>query len=555
MDSRLLDAIDRYFLTPHAAFLRRLDEAVGSQRGPRLLPARVLLAGIIYVGLEPGPITQTRLAKFFRSATEGQLRRIYGMPLGATHQHLPAPPAPSRDQLYRTFEALATGLGRAHQTRERSGRKLAAAQRHWQRQEDKVAQLLGAFSRDEARLRLTAQLLLGTAPPQPDGAPYTVDTTNLEADCRPVPQAEILRGEFAADPDARWRTHTKGELDEDAAHARKPGSEPKYKRTFGFECITVGGTDGNVSYVYAAHCVSAGEHDVPVALRLLDRMAANGCPVSELVSDRGYSGGVRWLNGQRLRGIKPTYDLKQKQGARDTDFKGCLVLQGWPFLPQLPRRLWYLERPGLRAPSEKIRKFREAVAERELYALRPHGKPTPTGARVISPLLRPRKNQAGRLGCPKVPGSMRNRDRSLIACTGKHADDKACCLKTVTFKAAYAPQSYQTPIWGTLEWEAKYAKRTNVERGYSTVKNPDVIGLKRGLFHMRGLPNFSLLVTCAWIAHNLYLRLKALDADAKAQRVVAHTRRKHRRRNRVPLSIAGGMLSKAASTIRPTLDP
>jgi hypothetical protein len=181
--------------------------------------------------------------------------------------------------------------------------------------------------------------------------------------------------------------------------------------------------------------------------------------------------------------------------------------------------------------------------------------PCPTGARVISPLSRPRKNHAGRLGCPKVPGSMRNRDRSLIAGTGKHDDDKACCLKTVTFKAAYAPQSYQTPIWGTLEWEAKYAKRTNVERGYSTVKNPDVIGLKRGLFHMRGLPSFSLLVTCAWIAHNLYLRLKALDADVKAQRVVAHTRRKHRRRNRVPLSIAGGILSKAASAIRPTLDP
>ena len=105
MESRLLEAIDRYFLTPQAAFLRHLDEAVGSQRGPRLLPVRALLAGIIYVGLEPGPITQTRLAKFFHSATEGQLRRIYGLPLGATHQHLPAPPAPSRDQLYRTFEA------------------------------------------------------------------------------------------------------------------------------------------------------------------------------------------------------------------------------------------------------------------------------------------------------------------------------------------------------------------------------------------------------------------------------------------------------------------
>jgi hypothetical protein len=555
MDERLLDAIDRYFLVPNAAFLRQLDEAVGSQRGRDLLPIRVLLAGVIYVGLESGPITQTRLARFYRSATEGQLKRIFGVPLGATHRHLPAPQPPTHDQLYRAYDAVATGLGRVHQPRELSGRKLAAAQRRWQRQADNVRQLLGAFNRDEARLRLTAHLLLGTAPPQSLDAPYTVDTTNLEADCRPVSQAQILRGEFAADPDARWRTRTKGGLDQDAAHARKPGSEPKYKRTFGYECITVGGTDGNVSYVYAAHCVSAGEHDVPVALRLLDRMAEDGYQVGELVSDRRYSGGVKWLDGQRERGICPTYDLKSRQGAREPDFKGCLVVQGWPYLSQLPRRLWYLERPGLQAPREKIVRFREAVAEREVYALRAYGKPSPTGTRVMSPLLRPAKHQAGRLGCPKVPGSMRNRDRSLVACSGQHGDDEACCIKTATFKAAYAPQSYQTPIWGTRAWEEKYAKRTNVERGYSTVKNPDVIGLKRGLFHMRGLPNFSLLVTCAWIAHNLYLRLKARDDAAKALRVVVRTRRKHRRRSQVPLSIVGGLASGVASAIRPAIDP
>ena len=84
----------------------------------------------------------------------------------------------------------------------------------------------------------------------------------------------------------------------------------------------------------------------------------------------------------------------------------------------------------------------------------------------------------------------------------------------------------------------QYAKRTNVERGYSTVKNPDVIGLNKGLFHMRGLPNFSLLVTCMWIAHNLYLRMKATADRLKVTRVGERARRKHRRRNQVPFVVA-----------------
>ena len=56
--------------------------------------------------------------------------------------------------------------------------------------------------------------------------------------------------------------------DEDALHARKPGAEPKSKPTFGHESITVGGTDDNVSRLYAAHCVSAGEYAVPEWSRL-----------------------------------------------------------------------------------------------------------------------------------------------------------------------------------------------------------------------------------------------------------------------------------------------
>jgi hypothetical protein len=236
---------------------------------------------------------------------------------------------------------------------------------------------------------------------------------------------------------------------------------------FGYEGISIGGSADNVSYVDAVHCVPANSPDVPVALRLLESMAREGHPVAEMVSDRGYTGGSEWLNGQRSLGIMPTFDLKKQQGDRYPDFHGCPVLQGWPYLPQLPKRLWYLPKPGLQAPARKIAKFRKDIAERQQYALLPYGKPGPDMTRVTSPLARRAKKKEGRLGCPKVPGSMRSRDLKLVACDGNHGDDEACCLKTATFKAAYATLSYQYPIFGTKVWEKTYAKRSNVERGYS----------------------------------------------------------------------------------------
>ena len=46
---------------------------------------------------------------------------------------------------------------------------------------------------------------------------------------------------------------------------------------------------------------------------------------------------------------------------------------------------------------------------------------------------------------------------------------------------------------------------------------------------MRGLPNFSVLSTCMWIAHNLHLRMKELAEVAKVREISEATF--HRRRN------------------------
>ncbi len=168
-------------------------------------------------------------------------------------------------------------------------------------------------------------------------------------------------------------------------------------------------TDGGREYVYGASTRPANHNDWPVALKLVDRLLAAGDRPGAVDADRGFTGGRRWVDTLRERCLHPVFDFKQDQAKRDPDWRGCLVLQGWPYLPQLPQRLWHLVAPavGERKEGEGKRRWEQFcrdVEEREQYALVAHGQPTPTKARVSSPLFRGRK-----LGCPKVPSSMRGR--------------------------------------------------------------------------------------------------------------------------------------------------
>ena len=103
-------------------------------------------------------------------------------------------------------------------------------------------------------------------------------------------------------------------------------------------------------------------------------------------------------------------------------------------------------------------------------------------------------------------------------------------------------------LWLRLLWDLApphldtegYAKRTNVERGFSSFKNPDVIGLTKGQFHLRHIPNLALLVTFMWGAHNLHIWLKR---EADAAKAAAAALKNHR------------LLPRRSSQVAVVLDP
>ncbi len=531
MDSELLYQVTELLEAGTFAFLSDLDQAIRPERGAPLLPSRVLVLGGLCLGNEFGPKTITHLAKMMARATQGQLQMLYGVPAGPGHSQGPDLEPPSEWQLYRVFDALATVLGRQHRSRELDGlqgKKLAAAQRAWARRVARGRALLGTDNDRDTQIAMSICLLRDTAPAPPAGAPHTTDTTEVEADCRPISQARIKRGEFAADGDARWRSKLVGDRDPDAPGEQerkgKPAeSEPRKQHYFGFGDDVIGGTTDNASYVYAHALFGANRYDVPLSVRLVEMLQASGHPVTELIGGRGFSQDSKWMAALRKQNVMGVFDLKSPQIHPYPTWRGCLVLPSGVYLPTLPERLRLIERPGLQAPVEKKQAYRKAIEERSIYALVAHGKPTPGQVRLSSPVLRRKALNA--LGCPKVPVSMRRRDPGLPVCDGQHGDDEACCIQTATLKAEEIPSIFQFPFWGTPEWEEKYALRTNVERGFSSLKNPDVIGLTKGQYHYRHIPNVSLLVTLMWGAHNLRLMIKRKRDAAQA---AAAMLRKHR---------------------------
>ncbi|MGC2191909.1 MAG: hypothetical protein WA751_06220 [Candidatus Dormiibacterota bacterium] len=274
-----------------------------------------------------------------------------------------------------------------------------------------------------------------------------------------------------------------------------------------------------------------------MSIRLVEMLRARGHQVTELIGDRGFSQDPSWMAGLREEDVMGIFDLKSTQMRSYPSWRGCLVLPSGVYLPTLPERLRLIERPGPQAPKEKRATYLEAIKERSLYAMVAHGKATPDQVRLSSPVLRRKTKSA--LGCPKVPVSMRRRDPRLAVCDGCHGDDEACCIATATLKAEEIPSIYQFPFWGTPDWEEKYAKRTNVERGFSSLKNPDVIGLTKGQFHLRHIPNMSLLVTLMWGAHNMRLQMtRARDLAREGAALLRKQQRRPRRSSQVPFAFA-----------------
>lgn len=248
---------------------------------------------------------------------------------------------------------------------------------------------------------------------------------------------------------------------------------------------------------------------------MLDRLRADGQPVTVLLADRAWSYKLpdRWAHQLRDRGIEQVVDLHPNDhGASDLD--GMRMIAGTAHCPATPDELIDIRRPATLGAGPELDEFTRRIDERSSYAFRRTAGPNARGdERAECPA------EAGKLRCPLKPTSLLFPAEMLtIGAPPDAATAPACCTqRTVKIPAAADAKVRQRHIWGSPGWIRSFRRRTYVEGAFGNLKNPNTEAVRRGWIAVVGLVKTSLMLGCAAVAMNLRL------LRAWAQRTGDHT--------------------------------
>jgi hypothetical protein len=321
------------------------------------------------------------------------------------------------------------------------------------------------------------------------------------------------------DPDARWGYRTKT-------------FDNKTNACFGYQLIAftrigaVGQEAREPLLTDRIVVVAANASMSEPSIGALDRFAANGQPVTEVIVDRGFSNYTpdNWAYGLRDRGIEQVLDLSDHDyGA--ADFNGVPMIAGWPHCPAMPAELEEIRRPAsLTAGTLKksataasrmryarqrkeIALFEERIAAREMYAFvrtsRGQDRSKTGKGKGAERFSCPA--QAGKVACDNCPLSKfapAGLPRVLNPPATPDIPD-ACRQATISVPMTVSPKLRQRERWGTPAWVISYNRRSRVEGGFGLLKNDTTGNVKRGWTRQVGIIKTTLLLAVAVTASNL----------------------------------------------------
>lgn len=475
-------------------------DASGAASAEALLPAgararqlsvRTLLVGTCLALADGRPAQLTRVLGALSALDEREQRR-----LGVLAQWQSGPHRLSYRQVEHTARLLSAALAKVHPD---GGPSAALA-------------------------RFSASLLEASVPPSAKArsGSLAVDWTDLETFGRPpVPG---LRP--SADPEASW------------GHRRGDGPGQKDEVFFGYylsAATTVKEESGPAvpELVRRAALSSCQIDPVPTFVPVLEEMAASGTALTDVLADSGYAHRVaeNWALRLRAMGASIVTDLHPSdRGPRGT-FCGAICSNGNLYCPAAPKALLGLGPLPRDASAEKLAEQDKGTGELAHYKF----------ARISAY----DKDGYHRVACPAAAGKLRCPLRAAsMALSHEHPEVLApppgpptCCSQlSFTVPPTVNAKTAQKHDYPSAAWRASYARRTAVERSYSTIKDPASNDVSRGWCRLMGLSAITIFVTCCLVVRNL----RALDAfEARAaedaRRQALGSGPKPRRRRRKPL--------------------
>ena len=454
----------------------------------RQLSVRTLLVGMLLVACDGRPAHLSRVHEALTSLPEADRWR-----LGVIARWKDGPHRLTYRQVERTFGLVAGALAKAEPDGELSEALCEA-----------LDSLLEA-SVEEAG--------------EPGSSSYAVDWTDLETFSCPPPEGSGRGG----DPDAAWG-HRRGD---------SPGERDEAFYGYYLQVVTAVKEERGpavpelVRRIQIASCKA----DPPAALvPVLERMAADGIAIGDVLADSGYAHRVAetWALPVRRLGADLVQDLHPADRGPKGTHMGAIRANGNLYCPATPAALLELGPLHRGATEAETAAHDRRARELARHKLAPIAGYDADGyRRVACPAAR------GKLRCPLRPGSMElGHTRPEVLSPPEHPP-RCCSQQTITVPPAVNAKTAQKHDYPSPEHRRSYARRSAAERAYATVKDPASNDLGRGWCRLMGLAPIALFAASVFVARNLRV------ADAFAARKAEEERRaacglppKRRRRRR-----------------------
>jgi hypothetical protein len=467
---------------------RRIETLLPIGVRPRQLSAHTLLLGMLLVAADKRPALLVNVHQALRELPASERTR-----LGVLTQWKSGPHELTYRQVERTFGLVA----------------------------GKLAKDKSDGSPSEGLSEVLDQLLEASVQicGEPASSSYAVDWTDQETWSRPPPKkrqhpddpkrAAPNNDRQCADPEAAW------------GHRRGDGPGQKDEAFFGYylQAATIVGDEHGPKVPELARRIHIASCDLdpPRAfVPVLERMAASGIKLDDLLADSGYAYRVAedWALPVRRLGTRLVQDLHPNDQGMHGTHQGAICFNGRLYCPATPKALFKLSPLARGANSEQLDAHDKLSCELARYKLNPITAYDHDGYhRACCPATQ------GKLRCPLRPTSMElPHTRPQVLRAPEHPP--TCCQQqTITVPAEVNAKTAQKHDYPSKAHRLSYNRRSAAERTYATVKDPATNDLGKGWCRLMGLTPIALFTATVFIARNLRI------ADAFAARQTEQERR------------------------------
>jgi hypothetical protein len=249
---------------------------------------------------------------------------------------------------------------------------------------------------------------------------------------------------------------------------------------------------------------------------VIQRAARAGVVIGDVLADSGYAHRIaaHWALPLRALGAAIVVDLHPHDRGPHGTHNGAIAANGNLYCPATPPALLNIGPLPRGATAEETAAHDKTTAEAARYKLAAITNLDIDGYhRVTCPAL------TGKIRCPQRPPSMAlPYDRPTIT-TPPDPPPVCCTQKTVTVPPTINAKTAQKHDYPGPAWRHSYARRTAVERSYSTLKDPASNNINRGWCRLTGLAPILLFLAATVAARNLRI------ADAFDIRTADNSRR------------------------------